>query len=79
MNEAFKTVNVLVEEQQEDLDHIEQNVVRTKESVEAGTKHLETAERHQISARKKQCLLLICCIILLAIIFGMLGGFQVFN
>ena len=72
-------MHTLVSEQQEQIDHVEQNVVAAKESVQSGTKHLETAEKHQISARKKQCCILICCIILLVIIFGMLGGFGVFS
>eukprot|EP00486_Rosalina_sp_Unknown_P002650 CAMPEP_0201574816 /NCGR_PEP_ID=MMETSP0190_2-20130828/19556_1 /ASSEMBLY_ACC=CAM_ASM_000263 /TAXON_ID=37353 /ORGANISM="Rosalina sp." /LENGTH=249 /DNA_ID=CAMNT_0048003595 /DNA_START=138 /DNA_END=887 /DNA_ORIENTATION=+ len=78
LNEAFTDLNTLVNEQQEDIDHVEQNVVQAKESVQSGTKHLETAEKHQISARKKQCCILIGCIIILAVIFGLMGGLKVF-
>ena len=79
LNEAFTDLNTLVSEQQEDIDHIEQNVVEAKESVQQGTKHLETAEKHQISARKKQCMLLICCIVLLGLIFGLMGSSTISN
>ena len=79
LNEAFKTVNVLVNEQQEDIDHIETKVVQTRDQVESGTAHLVTAEKHQKSARKKQCMLLFCCLLLVGLIFGLMGGFGVFK
>ena len=79
LQESFQDLNTLVEDQQIDIDHIEKNVVQAKDQVESGTQQIEIAERHQKSARKKQCMILICCIVIIALVFGLLGGFNVFK
>ena len=68
IKEAFDDLNELVDEQQVHIDTIEKNVVETKEQVEAGTEHLKTAEKHQISARKKMCAAAFCMLVIIAII-----------
>lgn len=74
LNEAFTDLNTLVTEQGDQITHIENNTATAKEQVQAGVVHIETAERHQISARKKQCIFLCICLVLLGVIFGIIFG-----
>merc|ERR1712113_706014 len=60
LKEAFTDLNTLVAEQGDMIDHIEQNTEIAKDQIAAGTSHLETAEKNQISARKKQIMILCC-------------------
>eukprot|EP00462_Mataza_sp_D1_P026589 CAMPEP_0175130564 /NCGR_PEP_ID=MMETSP0087-20121206/6073_1 /TAXON_ID=136419 /ORGANISM="Unknown Unknown, Strain D1" /LENGTH=303 /DNA_ID=CAMNT_0016412789 /DNA_START=33 /DNA_END=944 /DNA_ORIENTATION=+ len=69
--ELFEDLPKLVEYQQDALDTIESHVENARAYVSFGEGELIEAERHQTSARKKQCLILLCILILLG---GTLGA-----
>ena len=60
LQELWGQLAVLVDEQQEQLDHIEQNVEQTLNYVQKGRKNLVQARESQSSARKT--MLCICCV-----------------
>eukprot|EP01084_Bolivina_argentea_P232588 391983_1 len=72
LKEAFTDLNVLVEEQGDMITHVEQNTEQTVDQVKAGTANIETAEKHQVAARKKQLYLFCCCLVILIIVFSSL-------
>ena len=79
VQESYNDLQALVSDQGQEITYIETRTAEAKESVQAGTGHLEVAEKHQVAARKKQCLILCCCVVLLGLIFGILGGFGIFK
>merc|ERR1712156_531516 len=68
LKEAFTDLNTLVEEQGDMLTEIEDNTSKAVDQVKAGTKELEVAEKHQVSARKKQLAILCLCIIIIGVV-----------
>lgn len=53
VNEIFKDLAVIVQEQGEMLDDIDSNIVRTEVSTEQGTKELKKASEYQKRTRNK--------------------------
>eukprot|EP01083_Nonionella_stella_P141855 437797_1 len=68
LRDLFNELNILIIEQQDLIDHVDSNVQETKTLVQAGTKHLETAEQHQKKTRKMMLIGSICCLIILLIL-----------
>jgi len=73
LQEMWGQLAVLVDEQQEQLDHIENNVEQTLNYVQKGNKNLEKAKKSQNGARKTAM-----CIIFIVFIIAMLLYFVVF-
>lgn len=72
--ELFKDLSMLVDQQGEKIDVIDQHIVRTKDNTEKGEKALVSAEKSQIAARKKRCILLLILVAVLVVIL-VLGGY----
>lgn len=68
LNELFRDVAHMVREQGEQLDTIEGNVVDTRDHTKNAAQQLNTASRHQKSARGKACCLLIILVIVLTVV-----------
>jgi len=73
LQELWTQLAVLVDDQQEMLDHIEKNVEQTLDYVQKGKIQLEKANASQMSARKTMCCFCICIIIA-----ALIGGVVVF-
>jgi t-SNARE complex subunit (syntaxin) len=68
INEIFKDIATMVNDQGHALDSIEQNLTYTRDHVEEGTTQLTHASRYQKSARNKAFCLLIIVVIVAAIL-----------
>ena len=79
IQESYNDLQTLVSDQGQEITYIETRTAEAKETLEAATGNIEHAERNQIAARKKQCLILCCCVVLVGLIFGLLGGFGIFK
>lgn len=55
VNEIFKDLAVIVQEQGEMIDDIDSNIVRTEVSTEQGSKELKKANEYQKRTRNKVC------------------------
>mmetsp|Transcript_23088 Transcript_23088/g.32571 ORF Transcript_23088/g.32571 Transcript_23088/m.32571 type:complete len:295 (+) Transcript_23088:25-909(+) len=73
--ELFKDLAMLVEQQQESLDHIQNRIESAQDYVQKGEKQLEQAATHQKKARKKMiCILGILLIVLICILAPVLSS-----
>jgi len=68
--ELFKDLAVLVDIQQDSLDVIEKHIHAAKDYAAKGEDHLKQAEKHQETARKRQCCILIIVLVVLGVILG---------
>jgi len=66
--DMYKDLQSLVNSQQEGLDTITDNVIETKSETADALTQLQSAEKLQRGARKKQCCLLFIIVIVLAVI-----------
>ncbi|KAL4629360.1 syntaxin-12-like isoform X1 [Arapaima gigas] len=57
MNEIFKDLSVMIQDQGDTLDGIQENMQRTEQRVEQGVEQLFQATNHQQRSRKKMCIL----------------------
>ncbi|XP_067947269.1 syntaxin-12-like [Watersipora subatra] len=73
VNEIFKQLGTMVQEQGDLVDHIETNVISAADYVEEGNVELGNAVTYQKSSRKKLCILVIICLIIAAVIAIILG------
>eukprot|EP01083_Nonionella_stella_P222244 793262_1 len=67
VNEVFKDLANLVEDQGMVIDHIEQNIVDTLQQSKDGTRDVHIAARHQRASRKKMCVILVILVIVFAV------------
>jgi predicted nucleic acid-binding Zn-ribbon protein len=63
--EMFEDLHKLVHEQQEDLDHISDNVNAVRVKVEEGHKEVEKADEYDRKAKKRTCMLAILALIII--------------
>jgi len=68
VNEIFRDLAKLVEDQGEMIDNIQTNIVSASQNVEAGLKEVKDADKSQQSSRKKLCFLAIFVTVLVAIV-----------
>lgn len=68
VNEIFKDLATMVNEQGETIDSIEGNVDKAYTNVEAGTSQLAKAAEYQRKSRKKMCILLVILVIIVAVV-----------
>jgi len=68
VNDIFRDLARLVEDQGEMIDNIQTNIVSASQNVEAGLKEVKEADKSQQSSRKKLCFLAIFVTVLLAIV-----------
>jgi len=68
--ELFKNLALLVDIQQDSLDVIGKHITNAKDYAEKGADHLKEAEKHQETARKRQCCILIIVLVVLGVILG---------
>ena len=68
LNELFRDVAHMVNEQGTVLDVIDANVTQTRDDTQNAEQQLRTASRHQKSARGKACCLLVILVIVLTVI-----------
>eukprot|EP00246_Nothoceros_aenigmaticus_P011584 TRINITY_DN3210_c0_g1_i1.p1 TRINITY_DN3210_c0_g1~~TRINITY_DN3210_c0_g1_i1.p1 ORF type:complete len:306 (-),score=63.15 TRINITY_DN3210_c0_g1_i1:776-1693(-) len=68
LHEIFLDMSVLVDAQGAILNNIEQNVIKTRDHVDSGTRQLAKAKKHQRSSRKCMCIGIILLLIIIAII-----------
>ncbi|XP_061184010.1 syntaxin-7-like [Saccostrea echinata] len=68
VNEIFKDLATLVNEQGETIDSIEANVDKAYTNVESGTSQLSKAAEYQRKSRKKMCILLVILVIIAAVV-----------
>ena len=68
LNELFRDVAHMVNEQGQSLDIISENVTQTRDDTRNADQQLRTAARHQKSARGKACCLLVILAIVLAVV-----------
>eukprot|EP01083_Nonionella_stella_P096580 271552_1 len=70
LQELWGQLAVLIDDQQEELDHIESNVEQTLNYVQKGKQNLAKARKNQQNARKTACCtILIICVIALILVF----------
>eukprot|EP00003_Mantamonas_plastica_P012040 TRINITY_DN2201_c0_g1_i9.p1 TRINITY_DN2201_c0_g1~~TRINITY_DN2201_c0_g1_i9.p1 ORF type:complete len:324 (+),score=126.88 TRINITY_DN2201_c0_g1_i9:1442-2413(+) len=70
LNQLFRDMAVLVEEQGEMLNVVESNVLKAAEYTGSGVKKMESAIRNQKKARKKMCCLIVFFLIILGAVLG---------
>jgi t-SNARE complex subunit (syntaxin) len=68
LHSAYVEFNALTQEQQQGLDKMTSNLVKTERSMEKGIGQLQAASEHQKSSRKKLCILLVILAVAIAII-----------
>lgn len=68
VNEIFKDLATMVNEQGETIDSIEGNVDKAYTNVETGTSQLAKAAEYQKKSRKKMCILLVILVIIAAVV-----------
>ncbi|KAF3491893.1 syntaxin [Arthroderma uncinatum] len=68
LNELFRDVGHIVQEQGGQIDIISENVYNTRDDTRGADRELRTASRHQKNARNKMCCLLVIMAIILVII-----------
>lgn len=69
--EMVKDLKLLVDDEQQQIDDIESNITNAKAKVEGAANELTHAEKHQKSARKKNCCLLAIVLgVLVAVVLG---------
>jgi len=68
VNEIFRDIARLVEDQGEMIDNIQTNIVTASDHVEAGLKEVKEADKSQQSSRKKLCFLAIFVTVIVAIV-----------
>ncbi|KMS93361.1 hypothetical protein BVRB_032260, partial [Beta vulgaris subsp. vulgaris] len=59
LNDMFKDMGILVEQQQEGINHIEDNIVSAEAYSRRGYEEVQTAARYQRHARSRMCKLLV--------------------
>jgi len=68
VNEIFRDIARLVEDQGEMIDNIQTNIVTASDHVESGLKEVKEADKSQQSSRKKLCFLAIFVTVIVAIV-----------
>lgn len=68
LQELWGQLAVLIDEQQEQLDHIEANVDQTLNYVQKGRQELDKAKEHQQNARKTACCIVVIGIVVVGVI-----------
>ena len=75
LNELFRDVATMVNDQGQSLDLISENVTQTRDDTQNADQQLRTASRHQRSARGKACcLLIVLAIVLVVVILAVVLG-----
>merc|ERR1719361_2000927 len=64
--EMWKDFNAILEVQQEQIDSIEANIVKSHVKVKKGVEFLKKAEGYQRWERKNSCCIMICVVIIVA-------------
>eukprot|EP01125_Pyxidicula_operculata_P006436 TRINITY_DN2229_c0_g1_i1.p1 TRINITY_DN2229_c0_g1~~TRINITY_DN2229_c0_g1_i1.p1 ORF type:complete len:249 (-),score=51.02 TRINITY_DN2229_c0_g1_i1:35-781(-) len=72
VNEIFKDLARIVEDQSLMVDHIQSNISSANANVKAGTSELQDASKYQSSSRKKLCFLAIFLTVVVAVIIVVL-------
>lgn len=68
LNQIFKELSTMVEEQGSILDRIDYNVEATQTKVSEGYKQLQKADRYQRASRKMYCIFILSCVTLFMLI-----------
>jgi len=68
VNEIFRDLAKLVEDQGEMIDNIQTNIVSASQNVESGLKEVKEADKSQQSSRKKLCILAIIVTVIVAVV-----------
>eukprot|EP00126_Sphaerothecum_destruens_P001993 Sdes_comp15439_c0_seq1m4336 len=68
VNEIFRDLGTVIQEQGGMLDNIESNIVNVRSMVSEGTEQLQTASKHQRKSRNKMCYFLFALICVAAVL-----------
>lgn len=68
LNDIFKDLGHMVQEQGTVLDRIDYNIEQTQVSVQEGYKQLQKAERYQKKNRKMHCILVLAAVVIVLVV-----------
>ncbi|KAL9646909.1 hypothetical protein ABK040_013768 [Willaertia magna] len=74
LQDMFRDLHTLIMMQQDLIDNIEDNVLRSVDYVEKGVKNLKTAKKLADKGRSMKCILLVCFIIILIVVALIAAG-----